>query len=170
MSNSHPSPASALSPQAAVAALGWSDAPRGQAFTDWLLAIAPAHGLNPASVRVASADASFRRYFRVEGTPCTFILMDAPPDQENAQPFVKIAKLMTGAGLLAPQVLAWDQSQGFMLLDDLGAHTMMQVLADAEPPQRHTRPLPILLAQPPQPHTRPLPILLAVPPQPHTRP
>ena len=136
MSTSHPTPASALSPQAAVAALGWSDAPRGQAFTDWLLAIAPAHGLNPASVRVASADASFRRYFRVEGTPGTFILMDAPPDKENAQPFVTIAKLMTDAGLLAPQVLAWDQPQGFMLLDDLGAHTMMQVLADAELPQR----------------------------------
>ena len=136
MSTSHPTPASALSPQAAVAALGWSDAERGQAFADWLLAIAPAHGLNPASVRVASADASFRRYFRVDGTRSTFILMDAPPDKENAHPFVAIAKLMNDAGLLVPQVLAWDQAQGFMLLDDLGTHTMMQVLADAEPPQR----------------------------------
>jgi aminoglycoside/choline kinase family phosphotransferase len=136
MSNSHPNSATALSPQAAVDALGWSDAARGQAFTDWLLTIAPAHGLNPSSVRVASADASFRRYFRVDGTRSTFILMDAPPDKENAHPFVAIAKLMTDAGLLAPQVLAWDQAQGFMLLDDLGTHTMMQVLADAEPPQR----------------------------------
>jgi hypothetical protein len=54
--------------------------------------------------------------------------MDAPPDQENCQPFVKVAGLMLAASLHAPQVLAWDEAQGFMLLTDLGAQTMMQVI------------------------------------------
>ncbi len=134
MSNSHPNSATALSPQAAVDALGWSDAARGQAFTQWLLATATHHGLNPASVRMASADASFRRYFRVDGAARSFILMDAPPDKENSQTFVAVARLMTDAGLLAPTVLAWEPPLGFMLLDDLGSHTMMQVLSAAPSP------------------------------------
>jgi aminoglycoside/choline kinase family phosphotransferase len=141
MSTSTSFAAAAPSPQDAVTALGWSEPSRGLAFTDWLVAIAPQHGLLAHSVRVASADASFRRYFRVDGQDaagqaCTFILMDAPPDKENSQPFVAIAQLMRDAGLLAPRVLAWDEAQGFMLLDDLGQHTMMQVLETAQLSQR----------------------------------
>ncbi len=140
MSTSLPFAAPAPSPHDAVAALGWSEPARGQAFADWLLAIAPSHQLLAHSVRVASADASFRRYFRIDGQwhgkPQTFILMDAPPDKENSQPFVAIAQLMTQAGLLAPQVLAWDEGLGFMLLDDLGQHTMMQVLDTATSERR----------------------------------
>jgi hypothetical protein len=49
---------------------------------------------------------------------------------------VAIAQLMKDAGLLAPRVLAWDEAHGFMLLDDLGQHTMMQVLQTAEAPRR----------------------------------
>ncbi len=140
MSTSLPFAAPAPSPHDAVAALGWSEPARGQAFADWLLAIAPSHQLQAHSVRVASADASFRRYFRIDGQwhgkPQTFILMDAPPDKENSQPFVAIAQLMTQAGLLAPQVLAWDEGLGFMLLDDLGQQTMMQVLDTAATDRR----------------------------------
>ncbi len=140
MSTSPPFAAPAPSPHDAVAALGWSEPARGLAFTDWLLAIAPSHQLQAHSVRVASADASFRRYFRIDGQwhgkPQTFILMDAPPDKENSQPFVAIAQLMTQAGLLAPQVLAWDEGLGFMLLDDLGQQTMMQVLDTAATDRR----------------------------------
>jgi aminoglycoside/choline kinase family phosphotransferase len=110
------------------------------AFTDWLLGLASTQGLQAASLRVASADASFRRYFRIDGAAdgqsTSFILMDAPPDKENSQPFVSIAQLMKDAGLLAPRVLAWDEPHGFMLLDDLGQHTMMQVLQTAEAPRR----------------------------------
>ena len=54
--------------------------------------------------------------------------MDAPPAQENCQPFVDVAKLMTQAGLQVPAILAWDAAQGFMLLTDLGAKTMMEVI------------------------------------------
>jgi N-acetylmuramate 1-kinase len=54
--------------------------------------------------------------------------MDAPPAQENCQPFVDIARLMAQAGLQVPDILAWDKDQGFMLLTDLGAKTMMEVI------------------------------------------
>ena len=110
----------------------WTDPDRARAFTLWLAGQAPAHGLLPETLRPASADASFRRYFRVGkagGGDC--IIMDAPPAQEDCRPFVKVAGLMTGAGLQAPRLLAWDQAQGFMLLSDLGAQTMLEVIAQA---------------------------------------
>jgi aminoglycoside/choline kinase family phosphotransferase len=121
-----------LPPQAplsnAIEQLGWQDLSRAHAFSQWLDSVRLAHGLNPSSVRAASADASFRRYFRIHAAGSSLIIMDAPPDKENSQPFVEIAGLMQAAGLLVPKVLAWDPALGFMLLDDLGQHTMMQVL------------------------------------------
>lgn len=117
----------------------WTDPVRAHAFNAWLHAVTPAHSLLPESVRPASADASFRRYFRVQtadGASC--IIMDAPPAQEDCRPFVKVAALMAGAGLKAPRVLAWDEAQGFMLLSDLGALTMLEVInqhSEAERPQ-----------------------------------
>ncbi len=137
MSTSTPDTTAVPTPQDAVAALGWLDPERGLRFANWLLAIAPDHQLQAHTVRVASADASFRRYFRVDGWEegVSHILMDAPPDKENSQPFVAVAQLMQQAGLLVPRVLAWDQTQGFMLLDDLGTHTMMQVLDNAPMPR-----------------------------------
>ena len=115
---------------AATTPIAWSDPTREQAFTTWLQAAAPDHALNIASLRMASADASFRRYFRIDTHPAgSCIIMDAPPDKEDCQPFVKVAGLMTEAGLPVPRVLAWDAAAGFMLLSDLGAQTMMEVMA-----------------------------------------
>jgi aminoglycoside/choline kinase family phosphotransferase len=59
--------------------------------------------------------------------------MDAPPDKENCQPFVKIAQLMAQAGLRVPEVMAWDPTQGFMLLSDLGQHTMLELIDRGQP-------------------------------------
>ena len=111
-------------------AIVWADPARGNAFSTWLSGIAGAHHLNTASLRLASADASFRRYFRIDTLAAagSCIIMDAPPEQEDCAPFVKVAGLMAEAGLQAPQVLAWDQAQGFMLLSDLGQQTMMEVI------------------------------------------
>ena len=110
--------------------IDWSDTARQLAFAGWLAAIAGPHRLQADSVRLASADASFRRYFRVDGLDAsgTFIIMDAPPAQENCAPFVQVAELMRGAGVQAPRVLAWDEALGFMLLSDLGAQTMMDAI------------------------------------------
>ncbi len=117
--------------QLAIQLLGWPQASRAQAFAQWLESLSVTHKLRPETVRAASADASFRRYFRVDTDETSLIIMDAPPDKENSQPFVEIAALMRTAGLLVPEVLAWDSAQGFMLLDDLGQDTMMQVLDTA---------------------------------------
>ena len=77
----------------------------------------------------ASADASFRRYFRARlADGRSFVVMDAPPDKEDSTPFVRVAQLLREAGLNAPQVLAADLAQGFLLLSDLGEQTYLDVL------------------------------------------
>ena len=80
------------------------------------------------TLTAASADASFRRYFRVHLGDKTLIAMDAPPPQENCTPFVKVAKLMLDAGLNVPEVLAQDLTNGFLLLSDLGDETYLSTL------------------------------------------
>ena len=120
----------------AAAAISWAEPARQQAFGQWLDATTAAHALAPASLRAASADASFRRYFRIDRAAPgagSCIIMDAPPDKENCQPFVQVAALLQGAGLRVPEVLAWDQPQGFMLLSDLGGQTMMEVIEPTRP-------------------------------------
>ncbi|MDQ6882501.1 MAG: phosphotransferase [Pseudomonadota bacterium] len=117
----------------APAAIGWSDAHREAAFRNWLDRIAPGHGLRQDSLRLASADASFRRYLRIDDGEGTRVIMDAPPDQEDCEPFVKVAGLMDQAGLNVPQVLEWDREHGFMLLQDLGTQTMMEVVQPDDP-------------------------------------
>jgi aminoglycoside/choline kinase family phosphotransferase len=79
-------------------------------------------------VEPASADASFRRYFRVHSGGESFIAMDAPPEHENCEPFVRIAALIREAGLNAPDVIAASLPRGFLLLTDLGTQTFLQAL------------------------------------------
>jgi aminoglycoside/choline kinase family phosphotransferase len=76
----------------------------------------------------ASADASFRRYFRVFAAGRTFIAMDAPPEREDSRPFVRVAGLLREAGLNAPEVIAQDLAQGFLLLTDLGTTPYIEAL------------------------------------------
>ena len=81
-----------------------------------------------AELTAASSDASFRRYFRWQAGERSLILMDAPPPQENCEPFVRIAALLASAGVHVPQVLAADLAQGFLILDDLGRQTYLDVI------------------------------------------
>jgi len=173
-------------PAASSAAVTWPSAEREAGFRLWLDRIGPVHGLQPATLRPASADASFRRYLRIDSAPTlgtgvsslppegaappwggpaaeraptlgtgvsslppegaaspwggpaatrasSMIIMDAPPDKEDCRPFVHVASLMQDAGLLVPRVLEWDEAQGFMLLDDLGHQTMIEVVDAANP-------------------------------------
>ncbi|MBY0454133.1 MAG: phosphotransferase [Burkholderiaceae bacterium] len=114
----------------------WPDPVRRAAFDAWLAPLVAQHQLQPSSLRAASADASFRRYLRIDtATPgISHIVMDAPPDKENCQPFVQVQALMQQAGLNVPQILAWDEPHGFMLLTDLGPQTVIEKL-DPESPQ-----------------------------------
>jgi aminoglycoside/choline kinase family phosphotransferase len=81
----------------------------------------------------ASADASFRRYFRATWPNGeTAVLMDAPPDKEDVRPFVQVADLMAKAGLTAPKILAADVANGYLLLNDLGNAGYLKTLHTAE--------------------------------------
>lgn len=103
-----------------------ADAPeRGRRLAAWL---GEQFGTGGYSLEPASADASFRRYFRLRSGAGTRIVMDAPPEKEDSRPFVKVAGLLAAAGLHAPRVLAQDLEQGFLLLTDLGTRTYLEVL------------------------------------------
>ena len=117
----------------ATPAVAWPDPLRECAFDAWLRAAGEAHGLISASLRSASSDASFRRYFRVDGRAgSSFIVMDAPPPHENVRPFVDVAALLQRSGLNAPRVLAQDEARGFLLLTDLGSELYLDTLLDAQ--------------------------------------
>lgn len=82
----------------------------------------------------ASADASFRRYFRATlADGRRYIVMDAPPDKEDCRPFVKVAGLFGAAGVHVPAIHAQDLEAGFLLLEDLGDITYLQALASTDP-------------------------------------
>lgn len=88
-------------------------------------------GLAEAGFEPASADASFRRYFRLTSGERSWVVMDAPPEQEDCGPFIRIAALMAEAGIHAPQVLAQDLEHGYLLLSDLGRQTLLNVIDEA---------------------------------------
>jgi N-acetylmuramate 1-kinase len=99
-------------------------------LTAWASA---AIGTSEMTVAPATADASFRRYFRI--TPAarwrghaTLIAMDAPPPNEDCRPFVHVANLLADADVHAPAVLAEDLPRGFLLLSDLGDRTYLAAL------------------------------------------
>ncbi len=117
------------SPSPAVA---WADDARHALFDTWLRRIAPRHGLVPESLRPASAEASFRRYLRLDGQGATFIVMDAPPPLEDVRPFISVAALLQEAGLNGPRVLEQDTEHGFLLLTDLGSRLYLQALQEAK--------------------------------------
>jgi len=95
----------------------------------WLAGLFPGR---PHSVVPASADASFRRYFRVTfDDGLTRIVMDAPPEHEDCRPFVHVAGLLHGAGVHAPEILAQDLGRGLLLLSDLGNSTYLDVLDES---------------------------------------
>jgi aminoglycoside/choline kinase family phosphotransferase len=128
--------AAAAAPHSAIA---WPDAERERAFAQWFLAISPRHGLDRTTLRLASADASSRRYFRVEGVPqagagrASFIVMDSPAQEDSVAAFVHIGSLIIDAGLNGPRVLEEDTHLGFLLLDDLGDTQYLGALRAAEP-------------------------------------
>lgn len=124
------SPATPTSPNDLVT---WADAERQAAFERWLAPLAAAQGWQPESLRVASADASVRRYLRISSPGGrSAIVMDAPPALIDSRPFLAMATRIAAAGLHAPQVLAADVEQGFVLLSDLGTRPYIDALREAD--------------------------------------
>ena len=98
---------------------------RQQQLTDWLHSLFPNDAFTLAP---ASADASFRRYFRASFAERSLIVMDAPPQHEDCRPFVQVAQLFEASGVHVPHIHAQDLTQGFLLLADLGNTTYLQAL------------------------------------------
>jgi hypothetical protein len=98
---------------------------RLEQLTHWI------HQKTPnATIEVASADASFRRYFRITDNGKTTIAMDAPPDKEDCTPFVDVTTRLRKANVHAPEIIRQDLEQGFLLLEDFGNTPYLDVLND----------------------------------------
>ena len=107
--------------------------PRLQRLERW---IAGLPGPPVDRIAPASADASFRRYFRVHRGGGTQIAMDAPPERESLDAWLRVARILAATGVQVPPVLAVDAEQGFVLIGDLGRHHYLEALgagADPEP-------------------------------------
>jgi aminoglycoside/choline kinase family phosphotransferase len=101
-----------------------NDDPRKRALDDW----AGRQLGQPLTGEPVSVDASFRRYYRYNVDGRSLIGMDAPPEQEDSEAFVRVDKLLAEAGVHVPGIVAVDLDAGFMLLSDLGNRTWLQVL------------------------------------------
>lgn len=100
---------------------------RLQQLENWLATEA---GMGKFSIVPASADASFRRYFRLTlPNGRSFIAMDAPPRQEDCRPFVDVTRRLENVGVNVPHIYASSIDQGFLLLDDLGKSDYLQHLS-----------------------------------------
>lgn len=116
----------------ASAPLNLSGDARLERLDQWLAGL---FGARDFHVTTASADASFRRYFRVTRGEQTWIAMDAPPDKEDMRPYISIASMLVDVGVNAPRVLERDLQLGFLLNSDLGSRTYLMDLdagADAD--------------------------------------
>lgn len=80
------------------------------------------------TAKLLAGDASFRRYFRVFFENQSYVLMDAPPEKEAIKPFLDVTDIMTNLGITVPYVHAFDQTQGFILLEDLGDELLLNVV------------------------------------------
>ncbi len=113
--------------------LTWPSPERRDAFFRWLAPLIAVRSLAPDTLRPASADASFRRYLRIDSTAGeSFIVMDAPPPHEDVRPFIDVAARIAAAGLHGPTVLASDAAHGFVLLGDLGNTLYLAALSQGD--------------------------------------
>jgi aminoglycoside/choline kinase family phosphotransferase len=85
-------------------------------------------GHDAVVLQALPVDASFRRYFRLRGAACPMLLMDAPPPKEDVRPFIRIARHLIGLGLSAPEIYAFDEEEGFALIEDFGEATYTRLL------------------------------------------
>jgi len=108
------------------------------ALRAWLQQLPPHLGLDTDSLRPASTDASFRRYFRLDTAHGTRVVMDAPPDTEPLDAFLDIAERLRRADVKVPEVLARDVNQGLLLLSDLGETNFQAALHQAPMPDDAT--------------------------------
>jgi len=99
-----------------------------------------------ASLERASADASFRSYWRTRSAERSWIVMDAPPDKEDIRPWLDIAYRLAHAGLHVPDIQAADAERGFVLMEDLGERQLLPELSESSADRLYGDALDALLA------------------------
>lgn len=112
--------------------------PRDQQRQQWAAKLPAEYQGN---MSVASADASFRQYFRISGPQQSYILMDAPPDKEDVKPFLQVTQTLREARVAAPQIFAEDIAQGFLLLEDFGNQPLLNALTTSSVDQYYAQSL-----------------------------
>ncbi len=105
---------------------------RRHSLEDWL---ARSLGTRDFTLDHASADAGMRSYWRAVAGGRSFIIMDAPPAHNDLAAFLAVGALLREGGIKVPEVHASDTGQGFLLLEDLGTHTMLQAIDAGADPQ-----------------------------------
>ena len=93
-------------------------------------------GMRPERIEPASADASFRRYFRAFNSGKTLVVMDAPPGKEDVRPYLKVTRLLESLGAHVPHVHEADVARGLVLLEDLGGTHYLSRLNAGDDPER----------------------------------
>ncbi|MGC9457992.1 MAG: aminoglycoside phosphotransferase family protein [Halothiobacillaceae bacterium] len=114
-----------------------NNAQRDQVVVQWVrddLGLAPIHPIKPAS-----ADASFRRYLRIQLRDQSLVIMDAPPEHEDVRPFMAVAEILTDAGVRVPRIHEADPERGLLLLEDFGDRHMLAALLQEDPAARLAR-------------------------------
>ncbi len=115
---------------------------RSTQLAQWLADL----GYRDYQLAPASEDASFRHYLRLQNAAQSLIVMDAPPDKESCEPFVRVAAMLRDAGLSAPEVIAQDLERGFLLLTDFGNDLYLECLAPGTEARLYADALDALLA------------------------
>lgn len=100
--------------------------PRLNKAREWLKSL----GENQPRLQAVAGDASARRYFRLSGPHPSRLLMDSPPQSEPLAPFLEVTRILQAAGLPAPDVLAINAEEGFLLLQDFGDHQLRDALSE----------------------------------------
>lgn len=100
---------------------------RLEALKDWIRRVLH---VSEFDIRPASADASFRRYFRIRFGSRSVVAMDAPPEKEDTRRYIEIARRFHGLGLNVPEIIEQDLEQGFLLITDLGDQLYLRHLND----------------------------------------
>ncbi len=107
---------------------------------------------------VASADASFRRYFRLSHSGKSYIVMDAPPQHEDCSAFIDVSTRLLDCGLNVPVIYERNLKQGFLLLSDLGEELFLDKLNDGSADQLYQSAIQSLLKMQTQASTQGLPV------------
>lgn len=117
-----------------------------QDFQQWI-ADALQINVNSIDLQPASADASFRNYYRLQVAGRSIIGMEASAERASCTPFVRIARLLAGGGVHVPEILAENLEQGWLLLNDLGRQTYLDVLNAGNADQLFGAAIDALIAQ-----------------------